>query len=219
MERKKVSLMEFVKKHPHESVLTILYIVGIIGHSISFLFPFMILLTPYTLLLSGIIVLLKLNGNSNVNLFAWCTVTFLVTYITEVIGVKTGLIFGEYQYGEVLGFKLLEVPLIIGFNWVFVILGLINLVDDSKLHFIAKAFIVALGAVFFDYFLEPIAINFGYWSWTNIDVPIRNYAAWFLLAFIFTFLSHIMKVKIVGKTAAYYFLVQLIFFIILIIIM
>jgi len=208
-------MMGFVKKYTHESILTVLYIVGIIGHSISFLFPFMILLTPYTLLLSGIIVLLKLNGNSNLNLFVWCTVTFLVTYITEVIGVKTGLIFGEYQYGEVLGFKLLEVPLIIGFNWVFVILGLINLVDDSKLHFIAKAFIVALGAVFFDYFLEPIAINFGYWSWTNIDVPVQNYAAWFLLAFIFAILFHLMKVKLNVKTAAYYFLVQLIFFIIL----
>jgi putative membrane protein len=45
----------------------------------------------------------------------------------EVVGVKTGLIFGEYKYGSTLGIKLFEVPLIIGFNWVFVILGSISI--------------------------------------------------------------------------------------------
>jgi len=217
MEGAKISMIALIKKYPQESILTVLYTVGIVGHSIPYLFPLMILLTPYTLLLSGIIVLTKLTGNSK--LFAWCTVTFLVTYVAEVIGVKTGAIFGEYQYGEVLGFKLLEVPLIIGFNWVFVILGLINLLDDFKLHFAVKALFTALGAVIFDYFLEPIAINFGYWDWINNTIPIQNYVAWFLLAFIFAVLYYVMKVRVSVKTAAYYFVVQLIFFIILTLVM
>ena len=34
----------------------------------------------------------------------------LIGFVIEVIGVKTGYVFGSYSYGDSLGFKILEVP-------------------------------------------------------------------------------------------------------------
>ena len=38
-------------------------------------------------------------------------------FFIEVIGVKTGFIFGSYYYGAAMGIKILAVPLLIGLNW------------------------------------------------------------------------------------------------------
>ena len=44
---------------------------------------------------------------------------FSIGFLVEVIGVNYGIIFGNYTYGSVLGFKVLNVPLMIGVNWFF----------------------------------------------------------------------------------------------------
>ena len=44
--------------------------------------------------------------------------------LTEAIGVNTGLLFGTYEYGANLGFKIFGVPLIIGVNWTVLIIQL-----------------------------------------------------------------------------------------------
>ena len=44
---------------------------------------------------------------------------FSIGFLVEVIGVNYGIIFGNYTYGKVLGFKVLNVPLMIGVNWFF----------------------------------------------------------------------------------------------------
>ena len=37
--------------------------------------------------------------------------------ISEIVGVKFGIIFGDYKYGYALGYKIFEVPILIGANW------------------------------------------------------------------------------------------------------
>lgn len=37
--------------------------------------------------------------------------------LAEILVVSYGIIFGNYKYGEILGYKVLGVPLIIGINW------------------------------------------------------------------------------------------------------
>ena len=44
-------------------------------------------------------------------------IAFATGMLVEWIGVHTGYLFGSYDYGTVLGPKLLGVPLIIGINW------------------------------------------------------------------------------------------------------
>ena len=81
----------------------------------------MLMLTPFTLFAFGIIVLFEVYRNKK--FISWLVITYLATLLLEIIGAKTGLIFGSYSYGDVLGPKFFDLPLIIGLNWVIVIWG------------------------------------------------------------------------------------------------
>ena len=43
---------------------------------------------------------------------------FFIGMLAEGLGVNYGLIFGKYDYGNNLGFKLFGVPFLIGINWI-----------------------------------------------------------------------------------------------------
>jgi putative membrane protein len=195
--------------------LVIMYSVGVIGHNIESLLPLMQILTPFTLLLTGGVVFYNTLKHSDKRIILWCVGTYFVTFLLEVIGVKTGLIFGGYNYGDVLGFKILDTPLIIGLNWMFIILGVVLLVDKFFENVIVSVFFTGFIAVLFDYILEPVAINLGYWNWDNIEVPFQNYVAWFIIAVLAAVFFKLLKIEVRSPIPVQYFFVQLIFFLIL----
>lgn len=192
-----------------------MYTVGVIGHLIDFTLPLMKILTPFTLLLTGGTVLFFSQKNTDNKMLFWVIITYSITFTLEVIGVKTGLIFGNYSYGKTLGLNLFEVPLIIGFNWVLVVMGAIQLSKKLFNDYFFIALFTGIFAVIFDFFLEPIAIRLDYWSWEGNHVPLQNYIAWFVIAFMFSILFQKMKITINSTLAEKYFLTQLTFFIIL----
>jgi bisanhydrobacterioruberin hydratase len=197
--------------------LYIIFFVGIIGHLYDPLQNLMILLTPATLLITGLIVLFYSHKTSENNFLPWAAFTYVITFILEVVGVKTGLIFGEYNYGSTLGIKLLDVPLIIGFNWVFVILGSIFISRLLTSNIFLSAMITAFIAFIFDCILEPIAIKLNYWSWSEGIIPLQNYLAWFVIALISAFGYSYLKIKVSSKISLHYILVQFVFFVVLLI--
>lgn len=198
-----------------EIFIYLIYTVGIIGHLTSPLLTYMKLLTPFTLLLTGGVVLVSSMNKASKNFILWVAVIYITTLLLEVIGVKTGLVFGSYWYGDTLGFKFLGVPMIIGFNWTMVILGAILL---SEKIFKEKIFIIisaSVMATIFDFFMEPTAIKLGYWNWSNVSVPIQNYLAWFFISLAFTILYFRMSIKLKSDLPIKFFATQFIFFIIL----
>jgi len=201
-----------IKKYKEEYFLYLIFTVGIIGHLVDQLIPIMLYLTPFTLLLTGSVVLYKSYKSSNKLFLYWIIITYLITFSLEVIGVKTGLIFGEYLYGETLGLKLFDVPLIIGFNWVFVILGAISIARIISKNNLVVSLIAALIAVIFDFILEPVAIKLDYWQWSENIIPLQNYAAWFLIAFFSSFLYEQFKIETDSKISIHYLIIQFIFF-------
>lgn len=190
-----------------------MYSVGIAGHLIPQTRNLMITLTPFTLLLTGGLVAYKSFFASDKKFIYWGVITYIVTFSLEVIGVKTGLIFGGYDYGTALGFKVLDVPIIIGFNWVLVILGAISISRVFTQNVILISVSAALLSVIFDFFLEPVAINLGYWNWDQISVPFQNYLAWLLIAFTFSIVLVKTKPDFNSGISKEYFLIQSIFFI------
>jgi putative membrane protein len=192
--------------------LYIIFAVGIAGHLINFTNGLMLLLTPYTLLICAVVVLYPFITNKNYKILIWILLTYLFTFIIEVIGVKTALVFGSYDYGGVLGLKIFDVPVIIGLNWVFVILGAIFISELIIKNIYFSSLLTALFAVLFDYFLEPVAIYLDYWSWSSEAVPLQNYIAWFIIAFIFAFVFGKLKLKTENVLPVHYFIVQIIFF-------
>jgi putative membrane protein len=192
-----------------------MFSVGVVGHIIPSVKSLMILLTPYTLLLTGSVTLYFSFQKGNTKLVVWGIIVYTITFSLEVIGVKTGYIFGSYYYGDVLGLKLFDVPMIIGFNWVVIILGAIGIA--SRIH--KSAFQIALltgtFAVLFDLMLEPVAIKLGYWTWDNGFIPLQNYYAWFGIAFFASLFGSKLKLDLEDSLFIYYFLIQFTFFILL----
>ena len=193
--------------------LHIIFFVGIIGHLYDPLRNLMLLLTPLTLLLTGFIVIFYSYKTSTIKFLYWAVLTYVFTFIIEVIGVKTGFIFGKYIYGPTLGIKLSGVPLIIGFNWMLVILGSISVARLITNNIFLSGFISAFIAFVFDFILEPVAIRLDYWNWTEGIIPIQNYVAWFVIGLISAFGFNYLKVNVKSKISLHYLLVQFIFFV------
>jgi putative membrane protein len=133
----------------------------------------------------------------------------------EVVGVKTGCIFGNYSYGDVLGLQVFNVPLIIGFNWVVIILGAIGIASRIHKSSFQIALLTGTFAVLFDIMLEPVAIKLGYWKWEDGFIPLQNYYAWFGIAFFASIFGSKLKLDLEDSLFIYYFLIQFIFFVLL----
>lgn len=196
------------------ALLIVMYIAGIIIIGGDLIKNF-VLLTPFNLSVSFALILWTAKEKSKKLLFIGilCFVTGLVI---EIIGTNTGLIFGEYNYGKTLGFQVLNVPLIIGINWLILVYSSAAVVNHffERRNLIIKAILSALLMVGLDFFIEPVAMQYDFWSWEGNIIPIQNYIAWFFIALFLLIITHKLVV-IKNKTAIVLFIAQLLFFIIL----
>jgi putative membrane protein len=142
-----------------------------------------------------------------------------LTFLLEAVGVKTGIIFGSYSYGNVLGPKLLEVPLLIGINWALIILGTTIISSKLTKNKILLPSFAGLLALAFDFILEPVATELNYWSWEEGNIPVQNYIAWFVIGTFSAVLFILLKVRINDEVPGYYFIMQFLFFLALFLIL
>lgn len=139
----------------------------------------------------------------------------LLTWMIEAVGVNTGLIFGEYAYGQTLGLKFANTPLLIGANWVLLSFSTAHLLGDLRVHAMTKA---ALGATLMlgtDVLIEPVAIAYDLWNWQDVVVPHQNYLGWWLVSFVlFSGLFRWIQFP-ENRYAAWILIAQVLFFLIL----
>ncbi len=120
------------KKFLPHFLIILLHIVGVAG---TLLHPHLAswssALTPVNLIVSTGILLACHPGalRSVLPPLLFCV---LVGFGVEVLGVHTGFPFGRYTYGPVLGWKLLEVPLVIGVNWLLLIYAFFSIGNFFK---------------------------------------------------------------------------------------
>ena len=208
------SLYSFYQTLPKYLVATavavIFHLVGWVG-MLFFDTQMMASLTPFNL----IITLLTLSYSfpeRNKTLYSYFFVAFGVGMITEIIGVNTGYLFGEYRYGENLGFAVSGVPLLIGTNWFVTMYCVTQSVDFLKIPVWAKVGLGALLAVVLDYFLEQLCAKLGFWYWKGDTIPIFNYLCWYLIsAFILAINFRFFPLKR-NLFGIYLFIIQLLFF-------
>lgn len=195
-------------------LLVAVYTVGIVtillGHAEA-----LMVLTPFNLLFASVLLIINAEDIGK-KYIIWFAIIALAGYLLEVIGVKTGLIFGEYTYGSMLGIKILEVPLIIGLNWAVLVYATAAVVRSFSWPGWLKAAAASTLMLAYDFLLEPVAIRFDFWTWAGGSIPVQNYAAWWVIAF-FMLLGAFYYVKNIKNSIAVYILViQALFFIILI---
>ncbi len=166
--------------------------------------------TPMHLSLMGL--LLVISFREQLRRFAiWGAITAVVSFWAEWTGVHTGILFGNYGYGAALGPQWLEIPLLIGLNWVVVVAGACSIAGAlTRLPWLRTLLAAAL-ATAYDWIMEPVAIRLDYWSWHSAEIPLLNYACWALFALIFAAVWQIFRLR--GNLfAAGLFVIQLIFF-------
>ena len=194
------------------SILIILYFVGCIGIGFS-LHKDLILLTPINLFISFLVILWH-HPNWKASTYSFLLTSFVTGFLIEIIGVRTGLIFGQYVYGDVLGPKLFETPVIMGVNWAMLTYSSGCFVNYfwERSHYILKALMSAALMVLLDILIEPIAIRLNFWNWENHMVPLQNYGAWFTVAFFLMLIFFKTEKFTQNKVAVCLFVLQFLFF-------
>jgi putative membrane protein len=189
--------------------LILVYVSGSIGFVMNpaFFSPF----TPYTLLFTCFVFLIHIPVADKKFLLAFFTIAFL-GYIIEVIGVKTGLIFGKYSYGDGLGIKLLEVPLIISINWAMLICAGIRIVSSIFANKITVLAVAALLVTLIDLLIEQVAPKLDFWQFESGLPNIHNYLGWIGVAFFISYFFYPILIKSNRTVYLIILILQIIFF-------
>jgi bisanhydrobacterioruberin hydratase len=193
----------------------VFYTVGLIGMVLPSTFSFFLKLIPFALILSFVALALFHTGKMEWKTILSFLSIFIIAFTIEAFGVNTGLIFGHYEYGEGLGLKLFQTPLIIGINWLFLVYTTSAVVEKLKFSVIIKILLASLGMLLYDIVLEQLASKLDMWYWKNEVIPFQNYLAWFAVALLFHSLLKILKVRIENKLALLILICQFLFFLLL----
>lgn len=197
------------------------YATGIIGIGLM-QWPLFLKLTPFNLMLSfGILYWNHIPADRR--WWTYATIAWATGYFVEVAGVSTGLLFGHYAYGSVLGLKVLDTPLLIGINWAMLIYVGCDAVNRWVPESWTDAARIALSAalpVALDVCIEPVAIHTGMWHWFGSNPPLQNYIGWYVVSLFLSAVYH----KTIGRAhrnpaAPLLLLMQVLFFVAMLLLM
>lgn len=207
--------MKLSKSRISVLLVILFHAVGLSGFLIPSLQNLFVQLVPFHLLL--MLFLVVINHQDLNRKFLWfLSITIILGYTAEWIGVHTHLLFGRYLYDTALGFKLDNIPLMIGVNWFLLIYTTCVLLQKADLKNVwLKTILGATILVLLDLLIEPVAIRFNYWHWTEQEIPLKNYLCWFIVSAGLILLFDQFQFKSQNWVAPILLIVQFLFFAVL----
>jgi len=199
-------------KNRTQLVIGILILFHAIGVGIMVLYPEGANLSYLNLILAAF--LLFISEKNYLRTAATFLVIFVGGYLVEYIGVHTGVLFGNYEYGTNMGPKIQGIPMVIGVNWFCVVLSSSALLYSLRLNIIFKAILAGALCTLMDFLLEPVAIKLNFWDWENHIIPLWNYMCWFGFSTFFSFVYFSLG-KTHNKPAQSLYFIWIVFFSIL----
>ena len=130
------------------------------------------------------------------NIAIFLIITIIVSLFLEIIGSKTGYVFGgKYHYNNdnTPGFILFGIPVLIPIAWfgiIYMSINFCNYVTNVRFPFensINYYFIIltAIFVMFLDLVLDPLAVDEKRWNWElpgiYYGIPILNFFGWLLV--------------------------------------
>lgn len=197
-----------------QGLVLLFHITGLLGLAFSSDPGFYQQFTPLTLLLSGGL-LLAFQRDKSPAFWSFAISVSMLGFLVEVIGVHTGLFFGHYQYGETLGLKVMDVPVLISLNWFIMTYCCGMLARYLPLPEIARVLLAALLMVGFDACLEPVAGPYDFWHWTANVIPMQNFRDWFIFSCLMQLLFSRARFVKYNALVPLLYLTQLLFFFLL----
>ena len=116
----------------------------------------------------------------------FCLVSIGTGLLAESVGVASGLPFGDYVYGDSLGWRLLGVPVVVPLAWAMFAYPCLLVGQRLGHPVLAGAWALAS----WDVFLDPQMVAAGHWRWLHVThhlpgvarVPVSNFLGWALVA-------------------------------------
>lgn len=104
----------------------------------------------------------------------------------EVLGVSTGVPFGEYRYLDSLGAQLLGVPVVVALAWTMMAYPAYVVSEVIGGGALRSSVVGGWALASWDLFLDPQMVQAGHWEWTSrapslAGIPLTNYLAWFVV--------------------------------------
>jgi bisanhydrobacterioruberin hydratase len=209
------------------SIALLFHLTGLMGILLNQ--PFFVENTVLNLVLMFLLLLWTQAGKKRF-FFLFVLLAYGIGFLSEYIGVSTGILFGEYYYGSILGWQYREIPLIIGINW-FIVLYCCGITSyyllkiagsEKKANRWTRLFqpitVAGLGAtmaVLFDWVMEPVAIKLGFWYWKDGEVPLLNYQSWWGISFFALLIFNRLNFSKDNVFAVHLLLIQTVFFLFL----
>jgi putative membrane protein len=109
--------------------------------------------------------------------------------LAEIVGVRTGLPFGDFTYGDVLGVQVLGIPVIVPMGWVMIAypayVAARRLTQDQWAFVLVGSWALAT----WDVFVDPLMVHLGAWQWQHPTpalpgvpgIPLSNVGGWFVV--------------------------------------
>lgn len=213
------------------AIAVLFHVIGLVGF-LFFSSTAFVATTPLNLLLMAGL-LFYTQPQKNTAFYIFFAICVVVGIAVEIVGTSTGILFGNYSYGTVLGPGIQNVPFIIGINW-FIIMYCCGVTVHLFLQYITARLAEKTGkpsktiqalsvvvdgatlAVFFDWLMEPVAVKLGYWQWHgNGEIPLLNYVCWFLISMALLFVFEKLSFSRQNKFAVNLLLIQALFFLLL----
>ncbi|HSO25767.1 MAG TPA: bisanhydrobacterioruberin hydratase CruF [Methanobacteriaceae archaeon] len=130
--------------------------------------------------------------------------------IIETFAIITGFPYSEFQYNDLIGFKLFGyTPFTVPFAWLPLFLGSLyvasNLkIKDKKLETWQILIVSTILVLLTDIVLDPAAVALKFWIWEDYGafygVPLMNFTGWVLSGFLASLISililKLMKIRI-----------------------
>ena len=140
-------------------------------------------------------------------LIALIASSVVLGFAVEVLGVATGVPFGDYRYSAALGPQVLRVPVVIAFAWTMLAWPAALVARRLVRSFPARVVLGAWALAAWDFFLDPQMVSAGYWHWAPgahtlpgvPTVPVSDYVGWLLVA---TLISYLLQRALRGTPDA-----------------
>ncbi len=194
------------------AIAILFYGVGVVGFRADAAHDFFTKLTPLILMLSAVFLAYYDKTENRKILSFYFLFVFTASFLVEMAGTNTGVLFGDYAYGSGLGIKLWRTPLLIGVNWVLLVYMSAAVFTFLPRTIFSRVVFPSLLMVGYDAVMEQKAPQMDMWQWAAGIIPLQNYAMWALLALIFHSVIYFSHLKIINKMALPLFVLQILFF-------
>lgn len=200
-------------------IIILFHTVGLAGFAIDALQPLFLRIVPFHLLLMLVVVCLS-HQDIDPKFVLFIIIVPLLAFGAEWLGVHQHVIFGDYVYGQTLGHKWSNVPLIIAFNWFLLIYATGTAMQNLNVHSVfARIIIGAFIITMLDIVIEPVAVKYDYWHWLEpgdyLTAPVSNYLSWFIVSAAMLGIFEMFKFKRQNAVGVVLLLVQFVFFLLL----